>query len=167
MTKQKTKLIIISGFVGAGKTTLAKKLEKQYKAIRFSTDDWMIDLFGFDGDFGEDYRAKKRVVKEFIWSISKQVLESGVSVVLDFGFWSWKERILFRKRADQIGAEFELYFIDVPLEQLRKQIKIRNKKLPQGTFHITEKWFDSWLPRFEPPTENEKPIVIKRILNNI
>ena len=51
MNKQKTKLILVSGFVGAGKTTLAKKLEKQYKAIRFTTDDWMIELFDFDGDF--------------------------------------------------------------------------------------------------------------------
>ena len=167
MNKQKTKLILISGFVGAGKTTLAKKLEKQYQAIRFSTDDWMIELFGFDGDFGEEYRNKKRIVKEFIWGIAKQVLESGVNVVLDFGFWSWKERTLFRKRAGQIGVEFELYFIDVPLDQLRKQIKIRNKKLPKGTFHITEKWFDSWIPRFEPPSEKEKPIVLRRNLNNL
>ena len=162
MNKQKANLILVSGFVGAGKTTLAKKLEKQYKAIRFTTDDWMIEFFGFDGDFGEEYKAKKRIVKEFIWRIAKPVLESGIDVILDFGFWSWKERTLFRKRASQLGIDFELYFIDVPLDQLRKQIKIRNKKLPRGTFYITEKWFDSWVPRFEPPTEKENPIVLKK-----
>lgn len=164
MTKQKTKLILISGFVGAGKSTLAKKLEKQYGAIRFSTDDWMIELFGFVGDFGEEYRVKKRLCKEFIWKIAKNILLSGTSVVLDFGFWSWKERTLFKKRSEQLGVDFELYFIDVPLEQLRKQIKQRNKKLPKGTFYITEKWFDTWIPRFEPPTAKENPIVIRRVL---
>jgi predicted kinase len=161
MRKNKTKLHIICGFVGSGKTTLAKKLEKQYGAIRFSTDEWMIELFNFNGSFGKKYKDSKKRCKEFIWKLSKKILLSGRDVVLDFGFWSRKERALFVKRARLIGAEPILYFLDVPIEQLRRRVNFRNKKLDTKTFNITEKWFNKWLPLFESPEPTEKPIIIK------
>lgn len=161
MLKRKAELYIICGFVGSGKTTLAKKLEKKYKAIRFSTDEWMIDLFGFNGDFGEEYRNNKKICKEFIWKLTKQILSSGTDVILDFGFWSRKERDIFRKRAKQVGVDFELYFLDVPLEELKKRVKKRNKKLTKGTFFISDKWLGEWIPNFEAPSPEENSIVVK------
>jgi predicted kinase len=76
MQKSKAKLHIICGFVGAGKTTLAKKLEKQYKAIRFSTDEWMIELLSFNGNFGKKYIDSKKRCKKFIWKLAKEILLS-------------------------------------------------------------------------------------------
>ena len=34
-------LFIICGLPGAGKTTLAKKIEGSFSAVRISADDWM------------------------------------------------------------------------------------------------------------------------------
>lgn len=161
MKKYKVKLHIICGFVGSGKTTLAKKLEKQYQAIRFSTDEWMIELFNFNGNFGKKYRESKKRCKEFIWKLSKEILLSGQDVILDFGFWSKKERLLFCKRAKKIGVEPMLYFLDIPTDELKKRITIRNEKLDKKTFKITMRWFNKWLPLFETPKSLENPITIK------
>jgi AAA domain len=38
----------IHGFLGVGKTTLARQLEQRIPAIRFSHDEWMARLYGFD-----------------------------------------------------------------------------------------------------------------------
>ena len=162
MKKNKIKLHIICGFVGAGKTTLAKKLEKKYKAIRFSTDEWMIELFNFKGNFGKKYIDSKKRCKEFIWKLAKEILLSKRDVVLDFGFWSKKERALFFKRAKQIGVEPVLYFLDIPIKELKKRVNFRNKKLDAKTFNITEIWFNKWLPLFEAPKSSEQPIIINQ-----
>lgn len=47
MKKQST-VYIICGFIGAGKTTLAKKLEAKTGAVRITKDEWSIRLIGHD-----------------------------------------------------------------------------------------------------------------------
>ena len=37
---------VICGFIGAGKTTFARKLEKETKAIRITKDEWIIKIIG-------------------------------------------------------------------------------------------------------------------------
>ena len=36
-----SRLIIVCGLPGSGKTTLAKELESKLRAVRFSPDEWM------------------------------------------------------------------------------------------------------------------------------
>jgi hypothetical protein len=39
---------LIYGYLGAGKTTFARQLERDIPAIRFSHDEWMVRLYGDD-----------------------------------------------------------------------------------------------------------------------
>ena len=39
---------LIHGYLGAGKTTFARQLERDIPAIRFSHDEWMVRLYGDD-----------------------------------------------------------------------------------------------------------------------
>jgi predicted kinase len=39
---------LIHGYLGAGKTTFARRLEEELPAIRFSHDEWMTNLYGDD-----------------------------------------------------------------------------------------------------------------------
>ena len=45
---RKATVYLICGFIGSGKTTFAKKLEKETGAIRITKDEWLISLFGHD-----------------------------------------------------------------------------------------------------------------------
>jgi predicted kinase len=44
--KNKPVAHIIIGFIGSGKTTFARKLEKETGAVRFTKDEWMVRVFG-------------------------------------------------------------------------------------------------------------------------
>ena len=46
--KRKPIMYVICGFIGAGKTTFAKKLEEKTGAVRITKDEWLIKLFGHD-----------------------------------------------------------------------------------------------------------------------
>ena len=89
---------LIHGFLGVGKTTLARQLEHSIPAIRFSHDEWMTRLYGDDPPvehFAELYRRVCQQVEE-VWP---RCLELGLNVVLDFGFWTRQERDVVRARS--------------------------------------------------------------------
>jgi predicted kinase len=46
MNKKQPIAHIICGFIGSGKTTFARKLEKETGAIRITKDEWIIKIFG-------------------------------------------------------------------------------------------------------------------------
>src|SRR5271170_1112148 len=68
------RLIIVCGLPGSGKTTHAKELEEQFRAVRLAPDEWMtalaIDLYD------EDRREK---VESLQWQLCKDSTFSRLS----------------------------------------------------------------------------------------
>ena len=54
---------LIHGFIGFGKTTLAKQLEKSLPAIRFTHDEVMLSKYGRNPN---DFEIKYNLVDDFI-----------------------------------------------------------------------------------------------------
>jgi predicted kinase len=48
MNKKKATIYLLCGFIGAGKSTFAKKLEAETGAVRVTKDEWSIRLIGND-----------------------------------------------------------------------------------------------------------------------
>ena len=143
-------LHLLCGLPASGKTTLAKELEKQYAALRLTSDEWMERIVG-DG-FNDE---KKDVIEQIQAEVARRVLELGIDVILDFGVWSRKERDALRAEAKEVGAKTKLYFLDVPYEELLSRLEKRNADLPSHTFHITKEHMDGWIKYFEKPTPEE------------
>jgi hypothetical protein len=143
-------LHLICGLPGSGKTTLAKCLEHEQRALRLTPDEWMARIVG-DG-YAEEKRA---VVEDMQWEIAARVLSLGVDVILEFGFWSRRERDEFRSRAAALGSDTKLHFLDVPRDELLRRLALRNAALPEDTFRVDETQLDLWLNLFEPPTPDE------------
>ncbi len=143
-------LHLICGLPGSGKSTLAKQLEAKHPALLLTPDEWM------DRILEDGYDEQKRSVIESIqWEIAQQALRLGIDVILESGFWSRKERDEFRSRAEELGANTKLYYLDVPRDELWRRLEKRNKELPPHTFHIKESDLDEWLKHFEAPTPEE------------
>ncbi|KAB0679629.1 AAA family ATPase [Aureimonas leprariae] len=104
---------LIHGFIGAGKTTLARRLEAETGAIRFTHDEWMRRLYGRDppeATFAESFRRVADLMEE-VWT---RCLSAGADVVLDSGLWQRTERDRVRGIVRRLGAECRLYASPAP-----------------------------------------------------
>ena len=149
---------LIYGYLGAGKTTFARQLERNIPAIRFSHDEWMVRLYGDDPPI-EQFAV-------FYWRIHEQVeeiwfrcLELGLDVVLDFGFWTRQERDATRAKIIALGAEARLYRLTCSEDEAWQRIERRNANL-QGSLLIVRNTFEVFKARFEPLDPGEPRIEI-------
>jgi predicted kinase len=142
------------GLPCAGKTTLAKEIERERAALRLTPDDWIVAMLGNVLPLEQLY-ALRDPVEAKLWELAERALTLGVDVVVDFGVWSRSEREEFRARVARLGARSELHFLDVPLNELVARLAVRNAALPPGTFHIEEANIRLWWTWFEPPADDE------------
>ena len=144
-------MVLIVGLPGAGKTSLARRLEEERKALRLTPDEWMDALFNTN-----EFDGRRWVLEsQLFWGVAARALELEVNVILDYGCWSEEERDLFRTRAQQLGASAEIVVLDLPIEVLWGRIERRNANLPPGTFSISREELVEWSTRFELPTADE------------
>ncbi|MFW8625162.1 AAA family ATPase [Deinococcus sp. ME38] len=118
----------LHGFIGSGKTTLARTLEQELGALRFTSDEWMTALYGQDPPADEFPVLFRRVmtVMEAQWT---RAVTLGVPVILDHGFWTRAARDELRAQASALGALL-----------------------------IADATFDLFRPRFEPLTPAEEAL---------
>ena len=149
---------LIHGYLGVGKTTFARQLERNIPAIRFSHDEFMVRLYG-DNPPIEQFAV-------FYWRIHEQVeeiwlrcLELGLDVVLDFGFWTRQERDATRTKIIALGAEARLYRLTCPEDEAWRRIEKRNANL-QGSLLIVRNTYEVFKERFAPLDPAETRIEI-------
>ena len=151
-------LFLICGLPGAGKTTLAKQLERTHNALRLCPDEWIAQILADPTDIGELDRLRAPV-ESLQWEVAKRVLMLGVHVILENGFWSREERMQFRTQAELLGAGVELHYLNVDLNRLWERLSKRNSDLPPGTFIVSREDLEQWARSFEPPAEDELPFL--------
>jgi len=143
-------LHLTTGLPGVGKTTLARRLEREGNALRLTPDEWMQPLFG-DSDAG----GKRDILEgRFIW-VAYRALLAGADVVLDFGCWSPEERYAQRAIAALADADFELHYLQMPESERRSRAARRWQITPGETFEMTAADHDRFLASYQPPTEEE------------
>jgi predicted kinase len=142
------------GLPCAGKTTLAKRIERERHALRLTPDEWILRLFGADLST-ETLDALRDPMEAHLWLLASRALELGVDVILDYGFWSRGERDDYRSRAAALGAASELHFLKASDEALLARLAERNASPPSGVFFIEEAHLKEWMSLFEPPDADE------------
>ncbi|MGH6957680.1 MAG: AAA family ATPase [Caulobacteraceae bacterium] len=141
---------LLCGLPGSGKTTLAREIEARAPALLLSPDPWMARVVRNGWD------AKRReAVKALQLDLAKRALELGINVVSDAGFWLRRERDLARETARQAGADAQLHFLDVPVEELLTRLAARSASCPPDTFAVSPKQLAQMMKWFERPTPDE------------
>jgi predicted kinase len=153
-------LHLMVGLPCSGKTTEARALEARFSALRLTTDEWHIRLFGDDfadaDDPGhEQHNRRHAVLESLLWDVAARALVLGANVVLDFGCWARAERDDFRARAHRLGAAFRIHFTDAAEDVLLARLAARNAEHPDGTFRIRESELKEWIGLFERPSQDE------------
>lgn len=117
-------LFVLCGLPASGKTTFAHKLVKSKNAILLSEDEWMEALV--QSYYNENLRNR---IMDLQVNVAMKILSSGVNVVMDAGYWGKSQRDQLRQMAKFVNAKFELHYMKVPLEELKRRASDRNKGL--------------------------------------
>jgi len=144
---------LIHGYLGAGKTTFAKRLAAETGAVRYSPDELMVARYGHDPPerrFGEYLE----LVYAEINADWPRTLSAGRDVILDFGFWTRAGRDAAGARAASAGAATKLYFVRCAETTARARCLHRNEN-PEGSLVVTGNTFEVLKSRFEPLADDE------------
>ena len=147
----------IHGFIGAGKTTLARQLEAQLPALRLNSDEWMVQLYGPDPP--EDvFRPGMLRVNALLRQLAERALALGLHVVLDDGYWTRASRDGLRSWAAGLGVPLKLYALTLPEAEARRRVEERNAQ--PGSLYIAPETFELFWQSFEllQPDEPHDPV---------
>ncbi len=104
-------LHFICGKAGSGKTTLARALGRSLPAVVFCEDEWIATL-GFEIRTLDDFLQASTRCRALIGPHAVQLLQLGVSVVLDFAGNTPKARHWVRGLFEAAGADHVLHVIE-------------------------------------------------------
>lgn len=142
----KTRLIVICGLSGSGKTTYAKRLVQELHAVRYCPDEWMesLGVSLWDGAFRSKLEAQ-------LWQQAQELLRLGQSVIVEYGCWARQERDEKLQGARALGVRVELVYMDTPLDVQRARLASRNQEGDEILVHKVEE--NATL--FQVPTQEE------------
>ena len=124
------KAMLICGRIACGKTVYAKKLCQEHHAVDLSCDELMLGVFG--DTLGMKFDEVSGRCKRYLYGKTLELLDAGVNVVLDWGFWSPAERRYARKLIEERGYVCEMHYVYVSDEVWRRNIAIRNQLVAEG-----------------------------------
>lgn len=135
------------GLPGSGKTTLAKELEAEQGAVRFSPDEWMEEM----GISLWDSKAREGIEQRF-WKLAQNLAALGITSILENGFWSKEEREGYLKVARDKGFQIQLIPLYISKEETRARLDARSM---EGDEKILRKKLDEYFESFEVPSQEE------------
>ncbi len=156
------KVIMTCGRICSGKSTYAEELRKKHKGVLLSVDEITLALFGQNaGDKHDDYveRAEK-----YLFGKSLEIIENGIDVILDWGFWQKAERDYARSFYKNHGVECEFHYIDISDEEWKRRIEKRNGMVEKGeisAYFVDENLAVKADGFFEKPLDGEIDIMVK------
>lgn len=143
-------LTLMVGLPGSGKTTRARGLAEECRALRLTPDEWMIPLFG------DNYAdGKRNVLEGRMLATALDALGRGIPVVLDYGCWSRDERSAIRWLAERVGGTYRLVYMPVDRATQLARVHHRQQTAAHSTFPMSEQDLDTWREQFQEPGEDE------------
>jgi len=149
MTTRST-LFLTVGLPGAGKTTEARRIEKENKALRLTKDEWVKALYGLGNP-----PSASDVIEGRLIEIGLRALELGINVVIDFGLWGRDERSALRRAAADLGAAVEMRYFEIRPAEQRQRLDRRQAEEPHTTWHMSDDELAAWAAIISIPTPGE------------
>lgn len=144
------------GKICSGKSTYAEKLRTQHKAAALSVDEIMLALFGQNTGEKHDYYVEK--IEKYLYRKSLDIIDCGINVILDWGFWTAAERKFAREFYASRDIDCELHYLDIGDEEWKNRIEKRNAAVTaniSNAYFVDEGLAKKFADIFEKPDDNE------------
>jgi predicted kinase len=148
-------LIFFCGKMGAGKSTLSRQISQELNAILLSEDDWLSTLYPEEIKNFDDYLKYANRLKPLLISHIRNILNSGVSVVMDFPANTKNQRAWFKDIFLTENIPHRLIYLEVDDKTCLEQIAQRRKTNPERSQFDTEEVFRHVTSFFLPPSADE------------
>ena len=145
---------LLCGKFAAGKTTLARRLATRPATLLISEDHWTSHLFADHLRTIDDYGRYSARLRAAMGPHIVDVLQHGLSVVLDFPANTVRLRSWMRSLIDQSGAAHEFHLLDVPDVICKERLRERNAG-GEHPFQVSEAEYDLFTSYFAPPAPSE------------
>ena len=89
--------------------------------MRITKDEWSIRLIGQDPTV-EGYAEHDHRIIDLSRDFAFQLVEKGIDVIMDEGFWGKEQRVELRNRIEKMGAKAVIYYLDTPIEVIRERV---------------------------------------------
>ncbi|MBQ6232016.1 MAG: ATP-binding protein [Clostridia bacterium] len=156
------KVYLMCGKICSGKSTHARELRKEHRAVVLSVDEITLALFGQDaGEKHDDYVAR---AEAYLYRKSLEIVESGISVILDWGFWTKEERDYARQFYGSRNIPYEFHYIDVDDAEWHRRLEKRNAAITRGeldAYYVDDGLAAKFAAIFEKPEPGEIEIIIR------
>ncbi len=143
-------LFLTVGLPSTGKTTAARRIETEQRALRLTKDEWVKALYG-----QENPSSAQDVIEGRLIEIGLRVLELGNNVVIDYGLWGREERSALRQAATDLGARVEMRYFELTPGEQRKRLDQRQAEAPHTTWPMSDEELAEWSASFDVPTPGE------------
>lgn len=143
-------LFLTVGLPGTGKTTEARRIALEEKALRLTKDEWVKALYG-----PTNPPAASDVIEGRLIEVGLRALELGINVVIDFGLWGRDERSALRQAGADLGAVVEMRYFELPPAEQRRRLDRRHADEPHTTWHMSDEELAEWAAIISIPTQGE------------
>ncbi|MBM3120051.1 MAG: hypothetical protein FJ006_11010 [Chloroflexi bacterium] len=163
-TKEKTLLLIMSGLVGTGKTTVAQALSRSLGLTIISADVTRKRLAGISpterrfeqfggGIYSKDFSRK---TYDEMFAQARELLSQGESVILDASFKKRQDRLQAGSLAEETKADFAVVECILDEESVKSRLKQRLKEgsVSNGRWEIFEQQKQDFDEITEFPPQN-------------
>ena len=93
-------------------------------------------------------------IERLQWQLGQQLLNLGLTVIIEWGTWGRSERDALRLRARELGVDVELHYLSVPVEVLLDRVQRRRMEDPP----IKREQLLQWANAFQAPTAEEQTL---------
>ena len=155
------KVILVCGRICCGKTTYAQQLRIREKAVVLSCDEIMLSLL--DEQLGERHEVYARRTEAYLLRKALEIVQTGITVILDWGPWTRKGRDEIRAFFSANGAECQTHVIRLDESEWRRRIAGRNTAIDRGeyqAYHVDEGLEAKFRACYEEPVADETDLWI-------
>jgi predicted kinase len=148
MTSLQPTLIVVGGYPGSGKTSVARRLAADLRLPRLSSDAIGETIRASPAIMGANLNATW-LAYDIVFDLCAAFIQSGVSPILDLNMgWAFQWQRLDELRAQHRGLRCAIIILRCPREVCHARIRERQRDDPSADiaerFEIEPRFFELW-----------------------